>query len=478
MTKIFATIIPALACQLLGLQLQAQSTALTAQLQQGYNRFAASDNMQFALVGFTVTDADGKTVFSNLGNAGLAPASCQKIVTAAAAFDQLGSNFRYSTNVSLSGNANGNMWKGDLLVQGSGDPTLASWRYKSVPDTAFFFQTLQALRQKGISRISGHIIGSNMQFSTQPIPGGWIYDDIGNYYGAGSWALNYHENQFDASFSATGNVGDRLPLKRTTPASGYDEIDSYVTLGQPGTGDNSIIYASPYSPKAYISGTLGKTNQTFTISGAISDGETALLQALADYLQRNGIQIDGDVRPARLYAAKQWKIPAATQSLTSFQSVGLDSVAYWFLQKSINLYGEALLKTLAVNAGKPGDTEAGAEWIRNFWAGKGIDRNALRVKDGSGLSPQNRVTANSLVAVLQYAKKQPWFAAYYEGFPLIHNIKMKSGTIGGAKGYTGYISDKNGKEYCFALLVNNYSGNANTVVQQMWQLLDVITQFK
>ncbi|MCC6760928.1 MAG: hypothetical protein IT252_06905, partial [Chitinophagaceae bacterium] len=78
MTKIFATIIPALACQLLGLQLQAQSTALTAQLQQGYNRFAASDNMQFALVGFTVTDADGKTVFSNLGNAGLAPASCQK----------------------------------------------------------------------------------------------------------------------------------------------------------------------------------------------------------------------------------------------------------------------------------------------------------------------------------------------------------------------------------------------------------------
>lgn len=453
-------------------------SSLQSQLQKGYEKMLSSNNLQYALVGFTVKDADGRLVFSQLGNAGLVPASCQKIVTAAAAFDQLGSKFQYSTQVSLSGSANGTVWQGDVLVHGSGDPSLTSWRYKSVPDTAFFFQILQALQQKGIQRISGHIIGSNMQFSPQPIPGGWIYDDIGNYYGAGSWALNYHENQFDASFSTSGNVGDRLPLKRTTPASGYDEIDSYVTLDQPGTGDNSIIYASPYSSNAYIMGSLGKTNKTFTISGAMSDGETALLQALADYLQRNGIRIDGNIRPARWYAGKQLKMPAATQPLTRFQSVGLDSLVYCFLQKSINLYGEALLKTLAVKAGKPGDTNAGSEWIRNFWASKGIDGNALRVKDGSGLSPQNRVTCQALTDVLLYAKKQPWFAAYYEGFPLIHNIKMKSGTIGGAKGYTGYISDKNGKEYCFALLVNNYSGNANTVVQQMWQLLDVITQYQ
>jgi D-alanyl-D-alanine carboxypeptidase/D-alanyl-D-alanine-endopeptidase (penicillin-binding protein 4) len=51
---------------------------------------------------------------------------------------------------------------------------------------------------------------------------------------------------------------------------------------------------------------------------------------------------------------------------------------------------------------------------------------------------------------------------------------MKSGTIGGAKGYTGYISDRKGNRYCFSLLVNNYSGIANSVVQKMWTLLDVI----
>jgi D-alanyl-D-alanine carboxypeptidase/D-alanyl-D-alanine-endopeptidase (penicillin-binding protein 4) len=78
------------------------------------------------------------------------------------------------------------------------------------------------------------------------------------------------------------------------------------------------------------------------------------------------------------------------------------------------------------------------------------------------------------VAVLQYASKQTWFNSFYEGLPLIHNIKMKSGTIGGAKGYTGYITNKKGKQYCFSLLVNNYSGMANNVVQKMWALLDVI----
>jgi D-alanyl-D-alanine carboxypeptidase/D-alanyl-D-alanine-endopeptidase (penicillin-binding protein 4) len=321
-------------------------------------------------------------------------------------------------------------------------------------------------------------VASNAQFGIQPVPGGWIYDDIGNYYGAGTWALNYHENQYDASFNATGNVGDHLPLKNISPNAGFQALNSMVTLGAAGTGDNSVIYAPPYSSMAYVTGTLGKTGKPFTIGGSLPNGEAALLEAVKNYLQQKGISIAGTVRPSMYFLANQKTMPKATASLASYQSVTLDSVVYWFLQKSINLYGEALLKNMAMAAGKGGNTDAGSELIRDYWATKGIDRNALRVRDGSGLSPQNRVTSKSLVEVLQYAKIQPWFAAYLDGIPSIHNIKMKSGTISGAKGYTGYITDKSGKEYSFALLVNNYSGSANAVVQQMWQLLDIIVNNK
>ena len=90
--------------------------AMAARLPTSKEPMANSDNMQYALIGFTVQDASGQTIYSNMGNTGLAPASCQKIVTAAAAFDQLGSNFRYSTNVSLSGTANGKSYSLTVLL--------------------------------------------------------------------------------------------------------------------------------------------------------------------------------------------------------------------------------------------------------------------------------------------------------------------------------------------------------------------------
>lgn len=451
---------------------------LQTSLEQGFKRFASAEQMKYAAIGFTVQDASGKTIFASQENMGLAPASCQKVITAATAFDKLGTGYKFTTNISYSGSiANGEL-QGSLLVDGSGDPTMGSWRFPSQPDTAFFWQVFQAITAKGITTIAGDIVATNTQFGIQPVPGGWIYDDIGNYYGAGTWALNYHENQYDASFNANGNIGDVLPLQKTTPEAGIQTFNSLVTLGAAGTGDNSVIYAPPYSTMAYATGTLGKTGKPFTIGGSIPSGEGALLEALKNYLQQKGIRIAGAARPTLYFSTNKKPIPKAAALLASYQSVTLDSVVYWFLQKSINLYGEALLKHMAMAAGKGGNTDAGSELIREFWATKGIDRNALRVRDGSGLSPQNRVTSKSLVEVLQYAKKQSWFTAYFDGMPLIHNIKMKSGTISGAKGYTGYITDKSGKEYSFALLVNNYSGSANAVVQDMWQLLDIIVNHK
>ncbi|HSC55447.1 MAG TPA: D-alanyl-D-alanine carboxypeptidase/D-alanyl-D-alanine-endopeptidase [Phnomibacter sp.] len=465
-----------LACVCLVINAEAQT--LSSSLAQGFKRFSGNETMKYAAIGFTVQDAAGNTVFAYQENMGLAPASCQKIVTAATAFDQLGPEFRFATQIGYSGTISNGVLNGSLLVNGSGDPTMASWRYPSQPDTAFFAQALQALKSKGISTINGDVVATNSKYDMQAVPGGWIYDDMGNYYGAGSWALNYHENQFDALFTANGKQGDAATLQKIEPATVLNSFNNFVTVGAAGTGDNSVIYSTPYSGMAYATGSLGKSEKPYTIGGAIPNGEAALLDALKNYLTANDISIQGDTKSSQYFLINKKPMPKSSETIGTYQSVGLDSVAYWFLQKSINLYGEALLKNLAIAAGKIGNTEIAADWERSYWEAKGIDRNALKVRDGSGLSPQNRVTSKSLVQILQYAKKQKWYSAYYEAFPLIHNIKMKSGTISGAKGYTGYITDKSGREYTFALLVNNYSGSANAVVQNMWQLLDIIVNNK
>jgi D-alanyl-D-alanine carboxypeptidase/D-alanyl-D-alanine-endopeptidase (penicillin-binding protein 4) len=158
--------------------------------------------------------------------------------------------------------------------------------------------------------------------------------------------------------------------------------------------------------------------------------------------------------------------------LFTHYSPSLDSIVYWFLKKSINLYGEALAKTFAYQENGIGDTKKGVEIIKNFWKGKGIAPTELNMVDGSGLSPLNRVTTHAQVTVLNYARNQPWFRGYYDAFPEYNGMNMKSGTISDVKGYCGYQKSKDGNEYIFSFLVNNYNGSSSSLIQKMYKVLD------
>ena len=167
-------------------------------------------------------------------------------------------------------------------------------------------------------------------------------------------------------------------------------------------------------------------------------------------------------------------MPVATDTLFTYFSPTLDSINYWFLQKSINLYGEAFVKTIAYEKMGFGETEKGIEIIKNFWTANGIEKSALYMVDGSGLSPANRVTTHALVTAMQYAKKQNWYPSFLNALPGQNGIKMKSGYISGVRSYTGYIKSKQGTEYTFAFIINNFDGDPGAVREKMWKLLDEV----
>jgi D-alanyl-D-alanine carboxypeptidase/D-alanyl-D-alanine-endopeptidase (penicillin-binding protein 4) len=165
-------------------------------------------------------------------------------------------------------------------------------------------------------------------------------------------------------------------------------------------------------------------------------------------------------------------IPAGFTLISRTSSPSLDSVIYWFNKKSINLYGEALVKAFALNKGSKASTDSGVMILRNFWKDNGIHEDELNMRDGSGLSPLNRVTTHAQVKILQYAKTRPWFNYFYDALPEYHGMKMKSGTISDVKGFCGYHRSKDGKEYIFSFLVNNYSGRSSELVGKMYKVLD------
>jgi D-alanyl-D-alanine carboxypeptidase/D-alanyl-D-alanine-endopeptidase (penicillin-binding protein 4) len=160
------------------------------------------------------------------------------------------------------------------------------------------------------------------------------------------------------------------------------------------------------------------------------------------------------------------------KTIYTHYSPSLDSIIYWFLKKSINLYGEALVKTFAYEKQGFGSTDSGVAIVKKFWKDKGLDEDELNIYDGSGLSPLNRITTHAQVEVLKYAKTKNWFPYFYDALPEYNGMKMKSGTISDVKGFCGYQKSKDGKEYIFSFLVNNYNGKTSGMVNKIYKVLD------
>ena len=248
-----------------------------------------------------------------------------------------------------------------------------------------------------------------------------------------------------------------------------------LSTAKAGSGDNAVIYLPENGTVAYLTGTIPTGVETFSIKGAMPVPETVFLQELKNEMEENNIAVKSrfpSLRNAPLFSDAG--ILKTFTPLATVVSPPLDSVNYWFMKESINLYGEAFVKTIAFKQKGFGSTNSGLDVIRNFWAGKGVEKSALNIKDGSGLSPANRLTPHALVTIMQYAKKQDWFSSFHYSLPLQNNIKMKSGYISGVRSYTGYVKSKAGVEYTFAFIVNNFDGSAANVREKMWKLLDIL----
>jgi D-alanyl-D-alanine carboxypeptidase/D-alanyl-D-alanine-endopeptidase (penicillin-binding protein 4) len=451
-----------------------KAQTIPVKLANAVKLFETDDQMQHGLISLYVTDAKtGKPVYEHNAQVGLAAASTQKLFTSAAAFDLLGSAYRYKTIVGYNGKIEDGVLTGNLHINGYGDPTLGSWRWNNTKEEVVLKKIAEALQKFAIKKVSGNILLNDSAFSLQPLPGGWIWDDIGNYYGAGSWALNWHENQYDLYLKPGKKEGDITSIVKTEPILPAAEIVNQIKTGGKGSGDNGYIYLPPYSLNGFTDGSIPQGNESFVISGAIPNGPLLFLSELQELLQQQKIAVSGNYRTYAQNANKeQW--PAMQQELITLLSPSLDSINYWFLRKSINLYGEALIKTMAWEKGGLGSTEKGVELVRNFWSERGIDKGAVHMIDGSGLSPQNRVTTNAEVKVLEYAKTRPWYPAFYNALPEYNGMKMKSGSIGGARAFAGYHTARDGKQYVFSIIVNNYDGSPVEIVKKMYGVLDVL----
>ncbi|TBO42386.1 D-alanyl-D-alanine carboxypeptidase/D-alanyl-D-alanine endopeptidase [Pedobacter kyonggii] len=440
-------------------------------LEKAFNNLLNDEQAKHAIASLCVLDANtGKTLFSKNEQIGLATASTLKTITAATAFSILGKDFQFQTTLAYTGTiTTDGILKGNLIIIGSGDPTLGSWRYQN-KENAVLTQWVTAIKSVGIKKIEGTIIGDDRVFGTQTTPDGWVWQDIGNYYGAGTSGLAWRENQFDIHMKPGSSTADEVKIIKTVPATPYVQIVNELKTGDPGSGDRAYAFFPPYSNTAYIRGSWGMGISKSGISVATPDPAFDCAYRLQDTLKRLGISTGQQATTARLITLNNQVIPSVTQKISTISSPSLSEMTYWFLKKSINLYGESLLKAIALKSGKAGTTSKGAETEINFWADKGIDKTALNIIDGSGLSPGDRITTSAMASILFQIQKENWFADYYKALPEYNGMKIKSGTINDVSAFAGYHTDAAGNKYVIVININNYSGSG--INKKLFKVLD------
>ena len=432
---------------------------------------------------------EGRTVYSYDTDRLQSPASVLKTVATATALEILGEDYRYPTTLEYDGILESGMLEGNLYIKGSGDPSLGSSHF--APGQNKFLSTwIAALQKAGIKHITGSVISDESIFDTEGVSIKWLREDMGNYYAPGSYGISIFDNMYKLSLQ-TGAAGTRPVLKGTEPDIPFIRFKNYLKAA-PVSSDSAYIIGAPLDDVRYLYGVLPANREAYVLKGDIPDPALYLARYLTDQLQQKGIRVDGSPSCYRIEVEEnRWKKGERKEIVTTY-SPTLREIASVCNHVSHNLYADALVKTVGLQY-KPRRNEMissfgrGVQVVKEYWEKKGLDVFPLRMNDGSGLAPADKVSAGFMGELLVYmatesAVSDAFIASlpqagiegsvrnFLKGSKLQGKARLKSGGITGVRSYAGYIT-KDGKTYAVAVFSNNYSCPMSRMTRALEKLL-------
>lgn len=421
---------------------------------------------QEAFWSVTVKDDAGRILESLNSEKVIIPASNQKLITTAAILDHFGSDFRYETTLLGKGRMDENVWEGDVIIEGGGDPSISGDLYGD--DRYYVFRIfLEQLQDKGIEKISGNLIADISLFDEQVYPKGWDWYDFSFYYGVQISPLSFNNNAVDLEVFAEGDIGDTPRITWFPDSTDYVEFINEQVITNPNIdydeyyrrelGGNRIVLGSTL-PQAYYE----------EESLSINDPAMFFLDSFEKFLQKHGIEVTGS-----LIVSNNKRDVSELEILAIHHSKPMSELIKWVNKESDNFYTEMMIKTLSVDVGnQPGTFEHGIEEVRTYLAGLGVDTSYVQMNDGSGMAGGNFNKTSIISEVLVKMKSHRDFNAYFssmsvagidgtlqhrmKGTPLYNNFKGKSGFVTGVRTLSGYFKTKTGKDLIVSIATNNY----------------------
>jgi D-alanyl-D-alanine carboxypeptidase/D-alanyl-D-alanine-endopeptidase (penicillin-binding protein 4) len=402
------------------------------------------------------------------------PASNMKLAILAAAAEQLGWAYSYETRIfGLGTLLQSGFLDGDLLVVGSGDPSIDDWDGAA---TRLFQSWAEQLKTSGVGTIGGRIIGDDNTFDEETLGMGWAWDDLGRSFATGVGALQFNENTARLTIVPAAVVG-QPPLVGVAAPGAPIALSNQLTTA-PATAVPAIeVRRLLGSPIVELRGSVPLRSPPVFRNVSVDNPTQYFVNQLRDALEENGIDVFGAAVDIDALADPPRR-GEGTLLLTS-RSPSLSTLAATMMKLSQNLYAETLLKTLG-GFQQPATAEAGRLVVQSTLASWGIDPADLHVVDGSGLSPYDLATPTALVAILTrgvrdvrlrgpfedampIAGRDGTLAGRLKGTAAEGNARAKTGSLSNSRAISGYVYSADGEPLVFSILANNFGRSADAV---------------
>jgi D-alanyl-D-alanine carboxypeptidase/D-alanyl-D-alanine-endopeptidase (penicillin-binding protein 4) len=416
----------------------------------------------------------GRVLYSRNAHRKFVPASNQKILATAAAIYLLGPDYRFETALWATGPVEDGVLDGDLVLVGTGDPTL-SRRYWDSGEAAME-ALADSLLRAGIHQVRGALVADVSAWDSTTVGPTWEVEDLRSSYAATGGAFALEQGELVLVITGGGSPGEEADVS-WSPRGDSDYVTPRVVTWPADSTTRARASYLPESRRLLVQGRIA-VGVVDTVSVALRDPVRQAVATLSRVLAENEIEVEGGATVAwetgallgtdcRSGAVR--RCPAAAP-VAVLASPPMSEIIAGILEPSQNWMTEQLVRTLGAELGEEGSWSAGTEVVTRFLVEDvGVDSLDVAPRDGSGLSAYNLVTPRALVRILEHMASGPHAAIYRsamaepgeEGSTLSRRLEglegrvfAKTGTISNVNSLSGYLVREDGREVVFSVLSN------------------------
>ncbi len=441
-----------------------------------------SDDCHNGRGGLKFYSLDKKQVlYEKNSHALFSPASNMKMVTSVAALKKVGPGYRFHTRVHTDGRIANRVLKGNLYLQGLGDPSLV---------TEHMWILVNEIKNLPLTRVEGDIIADSSFFEDQGRLKTWSRYDGPEAYLAPLGALSFNFNTVTVHIEPGQRVGDP-PLVIVDPEIDFIRINNTAVTTKKRKRRGRLIVnrrAHENYNEVTVSGNLPIHMARKKYYLNITDPERYTAQAFKKFLQQAGVEVTGSIRRGR--------VPESATLRVDHESPPLGEILRGLNKFSNNFVAEQILRTLGAKFfGRPGTTPNGVRVLEEYMDTLGYSADQYTIVDGSGLSRQNRLSPDQIVRMLEDARNDlgifPEFVSALgvmgldgsvedrmNGNKNAQRIRVKTGTLDQVSALSGYFQSQDGEWFAFSILLNDLKCSNGKAMALQDKIMEVALQFQ